>query len=101
MRFVFLSLALLASSLISACGGSGPGDLEGTWQMHDPVPMTVVYRDGEEEAMGIISKVTYKRDGNDVLVTYTSGMAEGNTVRLTKVDQNTFTSELGTLKRVK
>ncbi len=51
--------------------------------------------------MGIISKVSYKHEGNDVIVTYLSGMAEGNSVRFTKVDQDTFRSELGLLKRVK
>ena len=100
MRHLLFAIALLTCGLLTACS-KGPGSLEGTWQMQGLVPMTVTYRDGEEEAMGIISKVTYKHDGNDVLVTYTSGMAEGNTIRLTKVDENTFTSELGTLKRAR
>jgi hypothetical protein len=69
--------------------------------MQGLVPMTVVYRSDEEEAMGIISKVSYRHEGNDVLVTYTSGMAEGNTIRFTRVDENTFASELGTLKRAR
>ena len=100
MRRLFIAIAMLSCAFLSACS-KGPGALEGTWQMHGVVPMTVTYRDGEEEAMGIISQVTYKHEGNDVLVTYTSGMAEGNTVRFTQVDENTFTSELGTLKRAR
>ena len=100
MRHLLLGLALLICIFLTACS-KGPGALEGTWQMHGPVPMTVTYRDGEEEAMGIISQVSYKHEGDDVLVTYTSGMAEGNTIRFTKVDENTFTSELGTLKRAR
>ena len=100
MRNVFIALALTAFAFLSACS-KGPGTLEGTWQMQGLVPMTVIYRDGEEEAMGIISKVSYKHEGNDVLVTYTSGMADGNTIRLTKIDENTFKSELGTLRRAR
>jgi hypothetical protein len=42
--------------------------------------MTVVYRSDEEEAIGIISKVSYENEGTDVLITYESGMMEGNSV---------------------
>ncbi|RUO24545.1 hypothetical protein CWE09_11370 [Aliidiomarina minuta] len=69
--------------------------------MEGVVPMTIVYRHNEEEAMGIISRVSYKHHGNDVLVSYESGMAKGHTIRLTRVDQNTYRSEIGTLKRVR
>lgn len=100
MKYPTRLYLLVLVLLLGACS-SGPGDIEGRWQLDDLVPMTVVYRDGEEEAMGIISKVSYKHEGNDVLVTYLSGMAEGNTVRFTKVDKDTFRSELGTLKRIK
>jgi len=95
-----LLLILLTLGLLVGCS-SGPGDIEGRWQLDGLIPITVVYREGEEEAMGIISKVSYKHEGNDVIVTYLSGMAEGNSVRFTKVDQDTFRSELGLLKRVK
>jgi hypothetical protein len=62
--------------------------------------MTIVYRSDEEEAMGIISKVSYRHEGTDVLVTYESGMMEGNPVRLTKLDESTCRSEFGVLRRV-
>jgi hypothetical protein len=91
---------LLVALALAGCGRS-PGPLEGTWRMEDPIPMTVIYRAGEEEAMGMISKVSFKESGSDVLVTYESGMAEGTTVRFTMADPNTAVSELGTLKRLK
>ncbi|MDZ4316736.1 MAG: hypothetical protein U0989_18455 [Azonexus sp.] len=96
-----LRMLLIAFAVFLAACSSGPGDIEGRWQLDGFLPMTVTYRDGEEEAMGIISKVSYKHEGNDVLVTYLSGMAEGNTVRLTKIDKDTFRSEFGTLRRVR
>jgi hypothetical protein len=61
--------------------------------------MTVVYRSDEEEAMGVISKVSYKYEGTDVLITYESGIMEGKSVRLTKVDKNTYRSGFGVLRR--
>jgi len=60
-----------------------------------------IIRDSEEEALGIISKVNYEHDGNDVLVTYTSGFAKGTTLRITMTGQNTAKTPLGTLTRVK
>ncbi|MDN7137354.1 hypothetical protein J6J34_03855 [Pseudidiomarina sp. 1ASP75-14] len=99
-RLVLAFAIVVISTLLNACS-KGPGDLEGTWRLHGFVPMTVTYRSNEEEAMGIISEVSYEFEGNDVLVTYTSGIAEGHTVRFTRVDKNTYRSELGTLKRVR
>ncbi len=64
--------------------------------------MTVTYRDGEEEAMGMISKVTYEHEGNDVLVTYESGMYKGTTIRVTLKDDNTASiASIGKLTRIK
>ncbi|KKO47519.1 hypothetical protein VT06_16650, partial [Arsukibacterium sp. MJ3] len=67
-----ITLILLSLMTLSACS-KGPGDLEGTWRLEGVVPMTIVYRHNEEEAMGIISRVSYKHHGNDVLVSYESG----------------------------
>jgi hypothetical protein len=69
-------LALALALIISGCG-KDPGPLAGTWKMKGVVPMTVIYRDGEEEAMGIISKVSYEQRGNDVLVTYLDALVSG------------------------
>lgn len=101
MKRVFsIGLIFLSVLVLSACQ-KGPGELEGTWRLDGAIPMTVVYRHNEEEAMGIVSKVSYKHEGNDILVSYESGMAEGHTLRLTRVDQNTYRSEIGTLRRLR
>lgn len=93
-------LGFLLVALVLAGCGRDPGRLAGTWRMEGPIPMTVIYRSGQEEAMGMISKVSFMESGRDVFVTYESGMAEGTTVRFTMADPNTAVSELGTLKRV-
>lgn len=65
------------------------------------VPMTITFRKGETEAMGIIEKVSYKTEGNDVLVTYLDGLAKGTAMRYTMTGQNSARTELGTLRRVR
>ena len=93
------TLLLIAVLLLAACS-KGPGPLAGTWRLEGPMPMTVHYRDGEEEAMGIITPVSYRQEGKDVLVTYLDGMAKGSTVRITMTGPNTARTEFGTLRRV-
>lgn len=59
---------------LTGCGGS-PGPLEGRWQLEmlpGAASIMVEFRHGEAEALGLIDKVSYKRQGNDVLVTYVS-----------------------------
>lgn len=90
-------IALLA---LQACG-KGPGPLEGTWRMAGPVPMTVTFRSDETEALGVIEKVSYARKGDDVIVTYESGLLKGTSVRYTMVDRNTASFALGRLERVR
>lgn len=101
MKSIFLILIILFSTVYLTACSKGPGELEGTWRLQGIVPMNVTYRNNEEEAMGIISKVSYKHDGNDILITYKSGIAEGLTIRYTRVDRDTYRSGLGTLKRVR
>jgi hypothetical protein len=94
-------LALIALAFtITACGG-GPGSLEGTWQMSGAMPMTITFRSGETEALGMIEKVSYKTDGNDVLVTYLDGMAKGTTIRYTITSKDSASTGLGTLRRLR
>ena len=101
MSRVFRAVCLATLTvLVAACSGRGPGLLEGTWMMEEPLPTKVTFRAGETEAMGMIEKVSYKTEGNDVLVTYEDGLAKGTTMRYTVVDQNTVRTELGTLHRV-
>lgn len=93
-------ITAVAVLLIAACTGNDPGPLKGTWQMGGLVPMTISFRSGETEAMGMIEKVSYKVDGNYVLVTYKNGMAKGTTVRYTMTGQDTARMEFGVLRRV-
>ena len=51
--------------------------------------------------MGMIDKVSYKREGQDVLVTYLDGMAKGTTMRFTMTGPDTVHSELEALKRIR
>jgi len=101
MKAYYLVIAAVISLLtLSACS-PGPGELEGKWKLETAMPATVTYRDGEEESMGIISPVSYRHEGNHIYVTYEAGLMEGHTVRFTRVNKDTYRSELGTLKRVK
>lgn len=103
MKNIFRALAISLFVLIatSCSSGKDPGPLEGTWQLDGMVPMTVTYRRGEEEAMGLIDKVSYKRVGDDVLVTYIDGMAKGTTLRITMTGPDSARTELGNLRRIK
>lgn len=98
---IIAAIILCISALTLAGCNNDPGPLTGTWQVNGIVPMTVQFRSGETEAMGMIEKVSYESKGNDVLVTYTDGMAKGMTMRYTVIDNDTVRSELGTLKRLK
>jgi hypothetical protein len=94
-----VAVALMISAL-AACGGSDPGLLKGTWRVKGVMPMTLQFRAGESEALGVIEKVSYKTQGNDVIVTYESGIAKGSAMRITMTGPNSARSELGTLTRV-
>lgn len=63
--------------------------------------MTIQFRDGETEAMGMIEKVSYEATGNDVIVTYRDGLMKGTAMRYTVTEPNTLRTELGTLQRIK
>ena len=93
--------ALLTSLLLVSCTRNDPGPLAGTWKMEGLIPMTVQFRSGEEEAMGMIEKVSYEVKGSDVIVTYKDGIAKGMGVRYTMIGPDTARTELGTLRRVK
>jgi hypothetical protein len=96
------ALALIAAVSIAACSNDKrPGPLEGTWQMSGAMPMIISFRDGETEAMGMIEKVSYKIEGNDVLVTYLDGMAKGTTMRYTMTGPDSARTAFGTLRRIK
>ena len=101
MKALSRLLVLIALAFtVSACG-SGPGALEGTWQMSGPLQMTITFRNGETEAMGMIEKVSYKTEGNDVLVTYLDGLAKGTTIRYTITGKDSARMGPSTLRRIR
>ena len=94
--------ALLAGVvLLAACESKSPGPIEGTWRMTDPFPVTVSFRYGEVEAMGAVSKVSYKRYWSDVAVMYEEGPNKGATFRYTVIDADTIRSDSGTFHRAR
>ena len=93
-------LGILALAL-AACSSESPGALEGTWTVTEPFPVTVTFRSGEMQAMGATRKVTYKTEGNVVLVTYEEGAKKGSTFKYTVIDANTIHSDSGTFRRVR
>jgi hypothetical protein len=50
--------------------------------------------------MGMIEKVEYEVNGNDVIVHYVDGMVKGMAYRYTVVDNNTIKSEMSILHRI-
>lgn len=98
---VHLIITACLAIVLAACSGNSPGPLEGTWQMTGLIPMTITFRKGETEAMGMIERVSYRTEGNDVLVTYLDGLAKGTTMRYTITGQGSARTELGTLKRIR
>jgi hypothetical protein len=97
IRQIFLIAFLVI--ILTSCGKS-PGPLEGSWKMSGLMAMTITFRSGETEALGIIEKVSYKVEENDVLVTYEDGMMKGTTMRYTITGPNSARTGLGRLTRV-
>lgn len=93
--------AVVVLLFLAGCLGNDPGPLKGTWQVSGLVPMTVTFRSGESEALGMIDKVSYKKAGTDVLVTYKTGISKGTTIRFTMTGPETAKSEFGTLRRIR
>lgn len=86
--------------LLAGCNGS-PGALEGTWKASGPLPMTITFRQGETEAMGVIEHVDYKAVGNTVEVTYKDGLMQGSSMKFVLVDRDTATNPMFTLRRIR
>lgn len=100
-RTIYYSVIALLAFMLSACSGSDPGPLEGTWRMGGIMPMTIQFRSGETESMGMIEKVSYEIKGNDVLVTNKDGIAKGMTFRYTITSKDTAQTAFGALQRIK
>jgi hypothetical protein len=91
--------ALLMVATLAGCNRS-PGALEGTWKADGLVPMTITFRSGETEAMGVIEQVDYATNGNVVKVTYKDGIMKDSAIAFTIVNQDTATNPMYTLRRI-
>jgi hypothetical protein len=96
----YLIASIAVGMLLAGCSGS-PGTLEGTWKASGPMSMTITFRPGEMEAMGVIEHVDYKAEGNSVEVTYRDGLMKGSSMKYVIVDRNTATNPMFTLHRVR
>lgn len=92
--------ALLLVATLAGCNRS-PGALEGTWKADGLVPMTITFRPGETETMGVIEQVDYATSGNVVKVTYKDGLMKGSAIAYTIVNPNTATNPMYTLHRIR
>jgi hypothetical protein len=93
-------LAAMVALVLWGCGDRDPGPLAGTWRLKGSIPMTIHFRTGESEALGVIDKVSYQVKGNDVVVTYETGISKGSAMRFTMTGPNSARSEMGVLVRV-
>jgi hypothetical protein len=91
--------SLLIVTALAGCNRL-PGVLEGTWKADGLVPMTITFRPGETEAMGVIERVDYAVNGNVVKVTYKDGMMKGSAIAFTIVNRNLVTTPMYTLRRI-
>ena len=95
-------LALVLATVLVACSRNDAGPLTGAWRMNlGLVEVPVQFRLGETEMLGVIDKVSYTREGNDVIVNYASGVMKGSAVRYTVTGSNSARSAFGNLQRVK
>ena len=96
-----ISICVVSLVLAGCAGGKDPGPLAGTWQATKPFPVTVTFRQGETEALGLVRAVEYDVDGNEVRVTYAEGANKGATFKYEVVDDDTLRSGSGTFRRVR
>lgn len=99
MKIRSAALLILLFSL-AGCGGS-PGPLEGAWKADGLVPMTIIFRPGETESMGVIEHVDYKASGNVVEVTYKDGLMKGSSMKFVLPNRDTAQNSMFTLRRVR
>lgn len=93
-------MALLSLVFVTGCSGS-PGQLEGTWKADGLVPITITFRPGETESMGVIEHVDYKSAGNTVEVTYKDGLMKGSSMKFVLQNRDTAENFMFTLHRVR
>jgi hypothetical protein len=63
--------------------------------------MTIHFRPGEEESLGVIEQVSYEVSGSTVLAKIESGSMKGTSMRYTITGPNTAQFQMGSLRRIK
>ena len=63
--------------------------------------MEIQFRNGETEVNGVVKKVSYEVQGDDVIVTYEEGFAKGAVMRYTMTGPDTMRTETNSYQRVK
>lgn len=101
MNFLRTLIVSLVFMSITACSDNNPGVLEGTWKGEGLMVFDTTFREDEVEIMGTIEKVSYRKDGENVLVTYESGQSKGSTIRFNIIDNDTIQSPFVKYKRLK
>lgn len=100
IKSLIVSIIFIVS--ITACSNNDPGPLAGSWEIRNTVmPMVFQFRNGEAESMGMIEKVTYKKDGNSVIVTSKNGIAKGVSMRYRIINKDTLQAGPGLMHRIK
>lgn len=101
-RIKDIVISIIYITALSACSNNDPGQLKGSWEIRNPImPMIFQFRTGESESMGIIEKVSYKKDGNSVIVTSKDGIGKGVSMRYIIIDKNTLQAGSGLMHRIK
>lgn len=94
-------LAILALFIFLTACGQSPGVIAGTWRSAGGLPMTIEFRAGEYEMMGMVVKAKYEIHGNDILVTDVDGPMKGVAIHYTLLNQSTLHSAVGDLVKVR
>lgn len=102
-RLAYLAGVGAAAVALVGCAKSDPGPIAGTWRVEGAVAMTISYRPGETEALGLIEKVSYEvaGQGNEVIVKTESGPMAGVAMRIRVLGPDTLQSQLGVMRRVR
>lgn len=88
-RTIFV-LLLSALILVGCSKPQLPWALEGSWVAEDVAPSTLVIRSAEIETMGVVESVSYRVEGDAVVVRRVGGPMAGGEVTYRLLDKDTL-----------